>query len=411
MAQLNITLNQEEIQDLLVKNSSDAFKELLASCLNNILQAEASEQIGAAPYERTETRSDSRNGTRERDLNTRIGTISLCIPRYRNQPFKTMLFENYSRSEAALVSTMAEMVVMGVSTRKVSNVMETLCGKSFSKSTVSEACKELDEKVKKFRERPLPAIFLTLAVDAIYLKVRENHRITSKALMVAVGTHNNGHREIVGVELYDNESKETWRSFLSSLHERGIKTVRMIISDAHEGILYAIGKVFPATPWQRCQTHFSANILDKAPKKCQKAIHAMLLEMYQSKTMEDAIRKRDQIASEYRDIAPEAIECLELGFDDAMTVMVFPESWRKLFRTNNHIERINKEIRRRTNVIGIFPTSESIVRLAGSVLVEINDTFMAFRSCCFNQKYVDLIPLWEPTLKALALAQQKKFVS
>lgn len=411
MAQINFTLNQEEIQELFEKNSSDAFKELFASCLNSILQAEAKQKIGAGPYERSETRTDIRNGSRERELNTRIGTITLNIPRYRNQPFKTMLFENYSRSEAALVAAMAEMVVNGVSTRKVTRVMEELCGTSFSKSTVSDACKELDAKVREFKERPLCEKYLGLMVDAIFLKVRENHRIVTKALMVAVALQENGRREIIGLELFDNESKETWREFLSSLKKRGLKEAKIVISDAHNGIMYAVGKVFPTSPWQRCQTHFSANILDKAPKMYQKAIHAMLTEMYNCKTLDEAERKRDEIAEEYRDVASDAIDCLEEGFDDAMTVMALPPKTRKLLRTNNHLERLNREIRRRTDVIGVFPTDSSIIRLVGSYLIEQNDLLMAQHPALMSKDEIKSLPDCEQKLKSIALEQQRKYAA
>ena len=212
MAQLNITLNQDEILQLLSSNREDAFKSLLTECLNGVLQAESTAQLGAEPYERSATRSGSRNGTRERQLNTRIGTITLAVPRHREKPFHTLVFENYSRSEAALVTTMAEMVVNGVSTRKVATVMETLCGTSFSKSTVSEACKNLDKAVKDFKYRPLEDRYEFMYVDATYFKVRGEHRIGSKAMMVALALTKTGKREIVGFETYDNESKETWIS-------------------------------------------------------------------------------------------------------------------------------------------------------------------------------------------------------
>ena len=186
MAQLNITLNQEEILLLLSNDRDEAFKKLLQASLNSILQAESEEQLKAAPYERSEERTDSRNGTRERSLTTRIGKIELQVPRHRNQPFKTMIFDNYSRSEAALIASMAEMVVNGVSTRKVSQVVETLCGTSISKSSVSDLCKDLDAKVNEFRKRPLNGDYPFLTVDATYFKVRENHRIISICLSIFI---------------------------------------------------------------------------------------------------------------------------------------------------------------------------------------------------------------------------------
>ena len=248
MAQLNITLNQEEILQLLSTDHDQAFRELLKSSLNSILMAESTAQLKAEPYERSEERTDSRNGTRERDLKTRIGRITLTVPRPRNVPFKTLVFENYSRSEAALIASMAEMVVNGVATRKVGQIMETLCGTSYSKSAVSDVCKDLDEKVREFRERPLTGNYPFLTVDATYFKVRVNHRIISRAFMIAYGTNQEGHREILGFGVYDNESKPTWNAFLQSLKDRGLKGLLMITSDAHEGIQDAISKVFPNVP-------------------------------------------------------------------------------------------------------------------------------------------------------------------
>ena len=276
MAQLNITLNQEEIQALLLDDRGEAFKKILQTSLNKILQAESAEQLKAAPYERSEERTDCRNGSRDRDLNTRVGRITLHVPRHRNVPFKTLVFDNYSRSEAALVAGMAEMVVNGVSTRQVSRVMETLCGTSFSKSAVSDVCKDLDTAVKEFQTRPLEGDYPFLTVDATYFKVRENSRIIAKAFMIAYGTNAEGHREILGFGVYANESSATWTDFLLSLKKRGLTGLLMITSDAHEGILNAIGKVFPTVPWQRCQFHFSRNITDKAPKKYQTGLRAEL---------------------------------------------------------------------------------------------------------------------------------------
>lgn len=279
MAQLNITLDQEEILLLLSENREETFRKLLEAAMNRVLLAESATQIGAERYARTDSRTDSRNGVRERPLTTRIGRITLQVPRHRNQPFKTMLFDNYSRSEAALIAAMAEMVVNGVSSRKVSTVMETLCGASFSKSTVSEVCKDLDKDVQSFRNRPLTQEYPFVMADATYFKVRENHRISSKALMIAIGTSDDGRREILGFGVFDSETKATWEEFFSSLKKRGLHGVKMLTSDAHEGIQHSLYRVFPEVCWQRCQTHFSRNVLDHVPKQYQAAIHDEMLKM------------------------------------------------------------------------------------------------------------------------------------
>ncbi len=380
MAQLNITLNQEEILQLLLEDRGDAFKSILQASLNKILQAESSEQLKAEPYERSEERTDSRNGSRERELNTRIGRITLHVPRHRNVPFKTLVFDNYSRSEGALITSMAEMVINGVSTRKVSKVMETLCGTSFSKSTVSEVCKDLDKAVGEFRTRLLEEEYPFLTVDATYFKVRENGRIISKAFMIAYGTNTQGHREILGFGVYANESSDTWTDFLVGLKKRGLTGVLMITSDAHEGILNAIVKVFPTVPWQRCQFHFSRNITEKAPKKYQSGLRAELQEMFNCKSTAEARKVRDRIAEDYRDVAESAVVCLDEGFESSMTVMLLPAGLRRYYRTSNHIERLNKELKRRSKVIGIFPNEDSLLRLMGSVLIEFHEAMQVGRA-------------------------------
>ncbi len=392
MAQLNITLNQEEILQLLSKDKDSAFSRLLQDSLNSILKVESAEQLKAEPYERTDERTGSRNGYRDRDLITRIGKITLKVPKHRSgESFKTCIFDNYCRSEAALIVTMAEMVVNGVSTRKVSQVMETLCGNSFSKSAVSEACKELDEKVRTFRERPLIGDYPFLTVDATYFKVRENSRVISKAFMIAYGINANGNREIIGFDIYDKENNDNWNDFLNSLRKRGLSGVRMITSDAHEGIINAICRQFTEVPWQRCQFHFMRNILNKTPNRYQKGLSTELQEMFNSKTIKEARIRRDTIIEDYKDIAEDAMKCLDEGFESSMTIMVLPPYLRKYLRTSNQIERLNKELKRRSKVIGVFPNEDSLMRLMGAVLLERNDVVSSGKCIFKAETYRDMI--------------------
>ena len=407
MAQLNITLNQEEIQALLLDDRGEAFKKILQTSLNKILQVESAEQLKAAPYERSEERTDCRNGSRDRDLNTRVGRITLHVPRHRNVPFKTLVFDNYSRSEAALVAGMAEMVVNGVSTRKVSRVMETLCGTSFSKSAVSDVCKDLETAVKEFQTRPLEGDYPFLTVDATYFKVRENSRIISKAFMIAYGTNAEGHREILGFGVYANESSATWTDFLLSLKKRGLTGLLMITSDAHEGILNAIGKVFPTVPWQRCQFHFSRNITDKAPKKYQTGLRAELQELFNCKTMAEARKVRDRIIEDYRDVAESAVACLDEGFESSMTVMLLPAWLRRFYRTSNQIERLNKELKRRSKVIGVFPNEDSVLRLMGSVLMERHDAMLGGRAV-FSKDSLSALLKSDIPAKLIVIAEEQR---
>lgn len=407
MAQLNITLNQEEIQALLLDDRGEAFKKILQTSLNKILQVESAEQLKAAPYERSEERTDCRNGSRDRDLNTRVGRITLHVPRHRNVPFKTLVFDNYSRSEAALVAGMAEMVVNGVSTRKVSRVMETLCGTSFSKSAVSDVCKDLETAVKEFQTRPLEGDYPFLTVDATYFKVRENSRIISKAFMIAYGTNAEGHREILGFGVYANESSATWTDFLLSLKKRGLTGLLMITSDAHEGILNAIGKVFPTVPWQRCQFHFSRNITDKAPKKYQTGLRAELQELFNCKTIAESRKVRDRIIEDYRDVAESAVACLDEGFESSMTVMLLPAWLRRFYRTSNQIERLNKELKRRSKVIGVFPNEDSVLRLMGSVLMERHDAMLAGRAI-FSKDSLSALLKSDIPAKLIVIAEEQR---
>ena len=373
MAQINITLNQEEILEVLSKNRDEAFKIIVQKILDQIMLAESNEILKAEPYQRTSFRTDFRNGFRDRELVTRIGKITLHVPRHRNVPFKTMIFDNYTRSEGALISTMMEMVIQWVSTRKISEVTKILCGQEFSKSTVSQICKALDEIVCGFRDRPIEKYYPFLITDATYFKVRSQHRVTSKAFMIAIGITEEGIKEVVGFGVYDNESHNTWSSFYESLKKRGMLSPKMIVSDAHKGEKTAIGKVYPDSPWQRCQVHLRKNITEHIQKKYVAGIGSELTEMFNAKTLEEARKIRDQIICDYEDVAPEAMEILDEGFDDAMTVMELPHQMRSVLRSTNHLERLNGMLKARSKIIKIFPNEESVNRLMGAVLIEIHD--------------------------------------
>lgn len=408
MSQVNITINYEEVIALLSKDRNEAFAHLMKKVLDAFLLAESDEQIGAAKHERSEDRTDYRNGTRDRELVTRIGKIELKVPRHRNIPFTTMIFDHYQRSESALLTTMIEMVVQGVSTRKVSNVVEELCGTSISKSTVSELCKELDGVVNEFRNRPLKNSYKFILTDAKYFKVRENHSIVSKAFMVAIGITEDGQREVIGFDTFDNESKETWSKFLNSLKTRGLNGIGMITTDSHKGLIEALKEVYPDVAWQRCQYHFRKNILDKVPKKWQKGLSTELREMFTAKTIDDARKHRDEIINDYADVAPDAMEVLDLGFEDAMTVMLFPETMRAPLRTTNHVERENGELGRRSDVIRIFPNVASVNRLMGAVLMDRNN-IMSTRKALFSAKRCTVI-LDEIKPKLLKIAQEQEIL-
>jgi transposase-like protein len=372
------------LHGLFTKDTKDeAFSKLLEAILNQVLLAQSSEQLGAEPYERCDERTAYRNGFRDRELTTRIGTITLKVPRHRNGNFSTTMFQRYQRSEQALVLAMIEMVINGVSTRKIENITEELCGKSFSKSTVSKLCENLDPIVDAFKKRRLETHYPFIIVDALYLKVREDGRVKSKGLLIATGVNESGHREVLGFEMADTESESSWGDFFSALKDRGLSGVDLVISDNHKGLVKAVRKHFQGISWQRCQTHFSRNVIDKAPKKHQPQLKQHLKSIYNALNLEEAKRLMKETLKLYEDKAPKAMEILEEGFDDVMAVMTLPEKYRKRLRTSNSIERLNEEIRRRDRVIRIYPNEASAIRLIGALLIEQDEKWA-------SRKYLDM---------------------
>jgi putative transposase len=385
MAQFNITITEELLHGLFLSNGRDkAFSKLLEEIFNQILLAQSTEQIGAEPYERTEERTAYRNGFRDRQMTTRVGTLTLRIPRHRNGQFSTELFARYQRSEQALVLAMMEMVINGVSTRKVELITEELCGKKFSKSTISELCKNLDPIVEAFRTRPLQSHYPFLMVDAIYVKVRENGRVQSRGMLIAIAINEDGYREIIGFQLANSESESSWGEFFSSLKDRGLKDVRLVTSDDHKGLVNAVRKHFQGASWQRCQTHFSRNILDHTPKALHTEIKEELHQLYEAVDLESARKIRDHIIQTYVVKAPKATVLLDEAFDDITAVLALPLKYRKRLRTTNGVERLNEEIRRRERVIRIFPNAASVIWLMGALLIEQDEKWQTGR------KYFDM---------------------
>ena len=391
MAQINVTLDQDEILRLLADSSGDAFRRVLAAALNAVMRAESDEQLGAGRYERGESRADSRNGTRERRLTTRVGTIVLEVPRRRSAPFETMVFESYRRSEAALVATMAEMVVGGVSTAKVGKVMRGICGREFPRQSVSAACATPGSAVEDFRGRPLePGAYPFAMPGATYLKVRGGHRVRARALLVAIGLDRSGRKEVLGLALADAETREGWSAFMRPLRDRGLRGMAVVASDAHEGLVAALHDVWPDAAWQRCQAHFSRNVSDAAPRRLRAGLRSEMTEILDCRTLAEAAARRDRILADYAEEAPQACERLGAGFDDAMTVMRLPEQMRRRARTSNYLERLNKEIKRRSNVVGVFPNGGSVIRLVGALLMEENDRWAAMSKAHYSTGVAEL---------------------
>lgn len=386
MAQYKITVDSKVLHQLFLGNSQDAgMQALLESVLNQVLDAQVTEQLGAERYERTDERKGYRNGHYSRKMTTRVGGITLHVPRLRNGKFSTDMFTRYQRSEQALILSLMEMVVNGVSTRKVTQITEELCGTEFSKSTVSELCKRLDPIVTSWNTRPLSdREYPFVLVDALYLKVREDGRVRSRGAMVAIGVNSDGYREVLGLMLGDTESLASWSEFFGWLKRRGLRGVDLITSDDHGGLVRAIRQHFQGVTWQRCQTHFMRNVLDATPKALKDEVYSRVRAILDAPDVETARILLFQTIDAYEEKAAKAMSVLEAGFDDATAVLFFPERYRRRLRTTNSVERLNAEIRRRERVIRIFPNRDSVIRLIGALLMETDEKWSSGR------KYLDM---------------------
>ncbi|WP_028962170.1 IS256 family transposase [Sulfobacillus thermosulfidooxidans] len=389
MAHYQITLDDQTIQAL-VGQKDQAFALLLQQVLNQVLEAEVTEHLQADRYERTEDRRGYRNGSRSRQLTTRVGTLTLEVPRTRDGEFSPTLFERYQRHEKALVLTLMEMVVNGVSTRKIRRVTEELCGTEFSKSTVSDLAKGLEAAVQQWRTRSLAETpYPFLIVDALVLKIRENGAVRSRSGCVVTGINAAGYREILGFWIGDSESKQTWTAVFTDLKDRGLTGVDLVVSDDHRGLRQAIEQQFQGASWQRCQTHLTRNILDAAPKAVQEELHGRLRALFEAPDRATVDTLWTKLLEDFAERAPRAVAILENGLEDALAVLQLPESLRQRLRTTNSVERLNAEIRRRERVIRIFPNRESAIRLLGALLLEQHEVWTT------GKRYLNLEPYWQ----------------
>ena len=377
MTDKNITVNPALVKDLLT--NQDGIAKLVESVLNQVLEAQVSESLGAEPHERTDERQGYRNGYRSRKLYTRVGPITLQVPQTRDGSFSTDIFKRYQRSEQAFVLALMEMVVQGVSTRKVSTITEELCGTSFSKSTVSSLCSNLSNRVNVFNDRRLEGTYPFVLVDAMFIKARQDDRVVSRAVLIVTGVRHDGVREILGIRMGDSECYTTWDETFQWLKRRGLKGVYYVISDHHSGLKDAIRKHFQGATWQRCQVHLMRNIMHHSPRRYREDIMAQVKLIMHSEDMREARRRLDELTEQYESKASKAIQCLLDGFDDAMAVTALPGKYRKRLRTTNMVERLNEEIRRRERVIRIFPNDESALRLIGALLAEKNEQWIQRR--------------------------------
>jgi transposase-like protein len=356
---------------------------LVEAVLNQILEAQVTEALGAARHERTDERVGYRNGYRPRTLYTRVGPVTLLVPQTRDGSFSTDIFKRYQRSEQAFVLALMEMGVQGVFPRKVAAITEELCGASFSKSTVSALCAGLDARVRAFNERHLEGEYPFVVVDALFIKSRQEERVVSRAVLIVSGVRADGFREILGVRIGDSESFATWDETFRWLKGRGLKGVAFVVSDDHGGLREAVARHFQGASWQRCQVHLMRNILGQVSSRYRAEVAAAVKLVLQAPDLAEARRRLAEFAERFAKSAPKAVACLEAGFEEAMAVMALPEKYRRRLRTTNMQERLNEEIRRRERVIRIFPNDESALRLIGALLAEQNEAWQ-------ERKYLDM---------------------
>ncbi|CAK0745793.1 transposase [Azospirillaceae bacterium] len=367
--------------ELLEKSGDpDFLRTLSETVLQMLMEAEVEDHIGAGRYERSATRQTSRNGYRDRALETRLGTLNLRIPKLRQGSYFPPFLEARKTSEKALVAVIQEAWIGGVSTRKVNELVKAMGMSGMSKSTASKLCQDLDDRVKDFLKRPLDGEWPYLWLDATYLKQRQGGRIISVAAIIAVAVNPEGRREIVGLRIGPSEAEVFWSDFLKELRSRGLNGVQLVISDAHEGLKAAISRVMNAT-WQRCRVHWMRNALAYVPKAQQTIVSAALRQIFSQENEQAAHKTFRQIADQFRDRWPRLAEFMNASEDDVLAYMSFPGQHRtKIHSTNplesNPLERLNKEVKRRADVVGVFPNEQSIVRLIGAVLLENNDDWV-----------------------------------
>jgi len=362
--------------EALLTSDRDLFKALLKESLQEILEAEMTEQIGAAPGERTAERLGYRAGYYSRSLVTRIGKLELRIPRDRDGQFSTELFARYARSEKAFVSTLAEMYIQGVSTRKVKAITEELCGHRVSASTVSQINKGLDETLGRFARRRLEEPYPYVILDARYERVRLDGVIQSQAVLIAIGINWEGRRQVLGVSLANRESNASWKEFLAGLRERGLTGVEFVVSDDHHGIKSALREIVPAAVWQRCYVHFLRNALDYLPRKADDDCLQELRWLYDRRDHKEARQDLAAWLKRWEGRYPRLTGWVEENIGETLSFYRLPRQHHKHLKSTNLLERLNEEIRRRTRVVRIFPNPESCLRLVLALCVETHEAWL-----------------------------------
>jgi putative transposase len=367
------------VDKLLASEHADVLRDSVAWLVAELMEAEVGGLTGAGLGERApDRRQAQRNGYRPRRWDTRVGELELAIPKLRQGSYFPSFLEPRRRAEQALVAVVQEAYVNGISTRKVDRLVEQLGLRGMSKDQVSRLCRGLDEQVQVFRERPLAGAYPYLWLDAKVERVREPGGVRHKALVIAYGVHETGRREVVGLDVGEAETEAFWRGFLRSLRARGLDGVQLGVSDAHTGLTTAIAKVF-GCPWQRCTVHFLRDMLGHVPRAQQPLVSGAIRQIFTAASAAEARERLGQVADQLRPHAPKVARLLEDAEADLLAFYAFPaEHWSKL-RSTNPLERVNREIGRRTDVVGIFPNDAALLRLAGMLLLEQNDEWLVGR--------------------------------
>jgi putative transposase len=357
-----------------IEHDADFLREGVRLLSQALMEMEVEEHVGAARHERSPGRTGQRNGYRDRSWDTRVGTVELKVPRVRDGDYFPSLLEPRRRAERALAAVVQEAYVHGVSTRKVDELVKALGMTGISKSRVSELCEGLDEEVERFRSRPLEGSYPYVWVDATYVKARQDGRVASTAVVIAVGVNaQTGEREVLGFDVGPSEDGAFWTSFLRSLVARGLSGVRLLTSDSHRGLKSAVAAVLVGASWQRCRVHFMRNALSLVPKAAQQMVGATIRTVFAQPNAQGAREQWRRVSEGFRHRFPRLSELMDEAEEDVLSYAAFPqEHWQKIW-SNNPLERVNKEVKRRTNVVGIFPNEAAVIRLVGAVLSEQHD--------------------------------------
>jgi putative transposase len=394
MVKKNSIVSSSELKGLL-EGDQDVLKELVRTVVQQTLEAEMDAALGAAKGERTEGRLGYRSGYYGRTLITRVGKLELRVPQDRQGQFSTQVFERYQRSEKALVSALAEMYIQGVSTRKVKQITEELCGHSFSASSISAIVKRLDEQLAQFASRTLEEAYPYLILDARYEKVRDCGAIRSRAVMIAIGIDWEGRRQVLAVELANRESASSWKDFILGLKQRGLKGVEMAVSDDHAGLKKALTETLPEAVWQRCYVHFLRNALDHLPRKADDDCLRELRWIYDRRDLSEARKDMAAWLLRWQEKYPKLCSWVEDNIEETLSFYRLPFGHHKHLKSTNMLERLNEEIKRRTQVVRIFPNEESCLRLIRALAVETHENWIE------ANRYLDMSLLTEMKKKAL----------